>query len=218
MTMSASALLADCSLRERKRARLRVGLWTALRERIEAKPFSDISVRELAAAVEVSEPTFFAHFSSKSELLSYHICMWRIGTVLDASAAADGVAFLRRFFDRTAEAIIDGPRMWFEITAEVARGGGLCAVLDISPPERLLVFDDPAALHIAVTPQADLFAHHLAIAKTSGHLVGTVPDAVTALLAGFYGIPLALGHERLDDIAGTYSAHLDRFVSTKRTR
>ncbi|GII05581.1 TetR/AcrR family transcriptional regulator [Planobispora takensis] len=198
---------AALPLRERKRARLRVGIWQALRERVEHTPFADIPVRELAAAAEVSEPTFFAHYASKTELLAYHICMWRIGTVLAIDEAADGVDFIRQFFDETARSIISGPRMWFEITAEVARGGGICAVLDISAAERLLVFDDLRALEVALTPQADLFRRHLPPS----------PDreaAVTGLLAGFYGVPLALGADRLDELCDAYRTHLDRYTTT----
>ncbi|MDI6098594.1 TetR family transcriptional regulator [Actinoplanes sp. NEAU-A12] len=209
--MTAADRLAALPLRERKRARLRVGLWQAVRERIEHTPFADISVRELAAAQEVSEPTFFAHFSSKADLLAYHICMWRIGTTLVASEAPEGAAFLRRFFDETATAIVAGPRMWFEITAAVARGGGVCLPLEISPAERLMVFDDVSALDVVITDQADLFRRHL---RAAGHLPAT-PDqeaAVTGLLTGFYGVPLALGAARLDELHGAYRAHVDRFL------
>lgn len=203
---TAADRFAALPLRERKKARLRTALWRALRERVEHTAFADIPVRELAAAVEVSEPTFFAHFGSKTELLAYHICMWRIGTVLAAGGATDGVDFIRRFFDETARSIVAEPRMWFEITAEVARGGGVCAVLDISPAERLLVFDDLHALDVALTPQADLFRHHLAPA----------PDrdaVVTGLLAGFYGVPLALGADRLDGLREAYRALVDRYTT-----
>ena len=131
MTVVAQAF-DDCSLRERKRARLRVGLWSALRERIETTPYANITTRELSAAVEVSEPTFFTHFPAKSDLLTYHICMWRIATALAAAPAGDGIGFLRRFFDHTAESIVAGPQMWFEITAEVARGDGY-RVLAVDP-------------------------------------------------------------------------------------
>ena len=197
---------AALPLRERKRARLRVGLWQTLRERVEHTPFADISARELAAAVEVSEPTFFAHFGSKTDLLAYHICMWRIGTVLAADEASDGVGFIRRFFDETARSIIAGPRLWFEITAEVARGGGICAVLDIRAAERLLVFDDLRALDVALTPQADLFRRHLPPSPDR-------EQAVTGLLAGFYGVPLALGADRLDELRDAYRVHVDRYTT-----
>ncbi|WP_433254542.1 TetR/AcrR family transcriptional regulator [Streptosporangium sp. CA-135522] len=208
--MTAADRFAALPLRERKRAKLKVGLWRALRERIEHTPFADISVRELAASVEVSEPTFFAHFASKTDLLAYHICMWRIGTVLAAAEAPDGIEFIRRFFDETARSIVAGPRMWFEITAEVARGGGICAVLDIGPAERLMVFDDERALNIALTPQADLFRHHLRSSDdTDGTEVG-----VTGLLAGFYGVPLALGTARLNELREAYRTHVDRFATT----
>jgi hypothetical protein len=132
--------------------------------------------------------------------------MWRIGTVLAADGASDGVDFIRRFFDETARSIVAGPRMWFEITAEVARGGGVCAVLDISTAERLLVFDDLRALDVALTPQADLFRRHLAPS----------PDpeaAVTGLLGGFYGVPLALGADRLDELREAYRTLVDRYTT-----
>jgi AcrR family transcriptional regulator len=201
-------------LRERKHARVRVGLWQALKDRIETTAFADISVRELAAAVEVSEPTFFAHFASKAQLLAYHICLWRIGTFMAASRHPDGAPFLRAFFASTAESIAEAPRLWFEITAEIARGAGLCETLDISDAERLLVFQHKAALGVPVTPQADLFTRHLTAARQDGRPGLNVGQATTALLAAFYGVPLALGPGRLDELAGAYRSQLDQILAS----
>jgi AcrR family transcriptional regulator len=166
----------------------------------------------------VSEPTFFAHFTSKSQLLAYHICLWRIGTTMAASRHPDGAAFLRAFFTSTAESILDGPRLWFEITAEVARGAGLCEILDISDAERLLVFDDEAALGVPITPQADLFANHLAAARQDGRPGLDVSQSATALLAAFYGVPLALGPGRLGELASAYHCQLDRILASGKHR
>lgn len=218
MTAEATAGLDRYPLRERKRARIRTGLWQALKDRIETTAFADISVRELAAAIEVSEPTFFAHFTSKSQLLSYHICLWRIGTTLAASRHGDGAPFLRAFFTSTAESIAEGPRLWFEITAEIARGAGLCEALDISDAERLLVFNDEAALGVPVTPQADLFARHLAAARHNCRPGLDVSEATTALLAAFYGVPLALGPGRLGELAAAYHSQLDSILATGQHR
>jgi AcrR family transcriptional regulator len=218
VTGQTAAGLDRYPLRERKHARIRVGLWQALKDRIETTAFADISVRELAAAVEVSEPTFFAHFTSKAQLLAYHICLWRIGTSLAASRHPDGAPFLRAFFTGTAEAIAEGPRLWFEITAEIARGAGLCEALDISDAERLLVFRDEAALAIPVTPQADLFARHLAAARQDGRPGLNVGRATTALLAAFYGMPLALGPGRLGELPGAYHSQLDQILAGGQQR
>jgi AcrR family transcriptional regulator len=214
VTTQAAASFDRHPLRERKRARVRAGLWQALKDRIETTAFDAISVRELAAAVEVSEPTFFAHFTSKAQLLAYHICLWRIGTTMTASRHPDGAPFLRAFFTSTAQSIVEGPRLWFEITAEVARGAGLCEILDISDAERLLVFDDEAALGVPVTPQADLFAHHLDAARREGRPGLNVSQSTTALLAAFYGVPLALGPGRLGELASAYRRQLDHVLAS----
>ncbi|MBB4935465.1 AcrR family transcriptional regulator [Lipingzhangella halophila] len=215
--MSTSAVSLDrYPLRERKRARLRVGLWRALKERIETTPFTDISVRELTAAMEVSEPTFFAHFTSKAQLLAYHIALWRIGTTLEAAHHPDGAPFLRAFFTSTAEAIRESPQMWFEITAEVARGAGLCEAPEISAAERLLVFGIDEALAVPATPQSELFARHLATAWGQGPDDPDVDQATTALLAAFYGVPLALGHDRLDELDGAYHHQIEHVLAYGR--
>jgi hypothetical protein len=76
------------------------------------------------------------------------------------------------------------------------------------------VFDDVRALDVAITPQAELFAHHLRVAAGAGELAGGDEDtAVTALVAGFYGVPLALGEARLDELAAAYRTQLDRVVA-----
>lgn len=216
MSTRAADLLAGYPLRERKRARLRVGLWSALRDRIERMPFAEITVRQLAADLEISEPTFFAHFATKTELLAYHICLWRIDTVHAASRAGEGIGFLRGFFDQTARSIQAGPRLWYEITAEVARGGGVCTQIEISPAERLLAFGDPAMLRVHGAPQPELFEQHLTKAKAAGEYPGRVPDAVTSLLTGFYGVPLALGRDRLDELPAAYRRQLDHVLTECR--
>jgi AcrR family transcriptional regulator len=213
VTPRTAASIDRYPLRERKHARIRVGLWHALKDRVESKPFADISVRELAATVEVSEPTFFAHFASKAQLLAYHICLWRIGTTMAASRHRDGAPFLQAFFTSTAESILAGPQMWFEITAEIARGAGLCDVLEIGDAERLLVFDDEAALDVPVLPQAELFARHLAVAWQDHRPADDVDRATTALLAAFYGMPLALGRDRLGELASAYHCQLDHILA-----
>ena len=59
------------SLREKKYAKTKIALTRAFLERLKSTRFSDISIKEVCNAVEVSEGTFYNYFSNKIELARY---------------------------------------------------------------------------------------------------------------------------------------------------
>ena len=59
------------SLREKKYAKTKIALAKAFLERLKSTRFSDISIKEVCNAVEVSEGTFYNYFSNKIELARY---------------------------------------------------------------------------------------------------------------------------------------------------
>ncbi|MPM47007.1 hypothetical protein SDC9_93715 [bioreactor metagenome] len=61
---------------------------TALLELMHQKPFQDISISEIAAKADLSRRTFYRSFSSKEEVICYHLnSIWRTGlTQLSADA------------------------------------------------------------------------------------------------------------------------------------
>ena len=59
------------SLREKKYAKTKIALARAFLERLKSTRFSDISIKEVCNAVEVSEGTFYNYFSNKVELARY---------------------------------------------------------------------------------------------------------------------------------------------------
>ena len=59
------------SLREKKYAKTKIALARAFLERLKSTRFSDISIKEVCNAVEVSEGTFYNYFSNKIELARY---------------------------------------------------------------------------------------------------------------------------------------------------
>ncbi len=55
-------------------------LVTALLELMQQKPFQDISISEIAAKADLSRRTFYRSFSSKEEVICYHLnSIWRAG-------------------------------------------------------------------------------------------------------------------------------------------
>lgn len=63
----------DLSLRERKHAQTKLALLRTAIRKIQEKPLSALSVKELCDAVSVSEMTFYNYFPQKSDLLVYYI-------------------------------------------------------------------------------------------------------------------------------------------------
>ena len=61
------------SLREKKQAALKLKILDTFDEKLKTKALSDISVKEVAKELDISEMTFFNYFGSKKEVLIYFI-------------------------------------------------------------------------------------------------------------------------------------------------
>jgi len=64
------------SVRERKKAKLRLDLLDELLVKLKSTPFEQIKVKDLCNHINISEVTFFKYFKKKEELLQYFIIVW----------------------------------------------------------------------------------------------------------------------------------------------
>src|SRR5262245_57523197 len=137
---------ADLPLREQKHARTRVGLVDALIERLAARPLADIPAAELAAAVGISQATFFNHFPSKDHLLGGFIQLWSVEVAALSrriSAESDSaLAAIEALFEFTAAAITPRPQVMLEIVALQARMPANYVLPAVPRGDRLLRLPD----------------------------------------------------------------------------
>lgn len=91
---------------DRRVARTRTALFDALVRLIRQKPYETITVEDILREADVGRATFYAHFTSKDELLEKSLERLK-ALLLAASAATNGTAFSwsqsRALFEHVAE-------------------------------------------------------------------------------------------------------------------
>ncbi|MDD5269948.1 MAG: TetR/AcrR family transcriptional regulator [Candidatus Omnitrophica bacterium] len=65
--------IEECSLREKKHAKMKIAIMNAFMGKLAHNRFDDISIRELCRDVEVAEGTFFNYFPEKIDVVRYFI-------------------------------------------------------------------------------------------------------------------------------------------------
>ncbi len=185
-------------LRERKYAQTKLALMNALLSALEQQSLEDIAVRALCDTAEVSEATFFNYFPRKTDVLAYAIQMWTLEMLWHGRHAApgtSGLAVVHAVFDRAAHQFQDRPGWTGEVLAYQARLRERPATVEVTRAERLLAF--PGLEGIEELPLKGLdsiLVPGLEQAIQSGELPPNTPvtTVLVALLAIFFGIPLAL--------------------------
>ncbi len=210
----------DIPLRQRKQARNRLALLDAAIKRMREKALTDITVEELCRAVEISKGTFFRYFARKADLIFYYIRLWSIEITWHATRTAGGspgLAVIEAFFDWTAAAYEDHPRLFSELIALRAfepREFTKLAENDkimVSQAERFLRFPDLDGVEsIPEGTFHSIFRDNLqgAIANTELPNSIDIEEVILALACIFYGVPLMLADRVPRNLAAAYSRQL----------
>lgn len=206
--------MADLGRRERKHAQTRLALLAALTERLAERPLEEISVRELAAAADISEATFFNHFPAKLDLAIYFVQIWSLDAAWRARAAerTSTRAAIAAVFDATADVVARHPRVMAEIIVVQARLPGRMTPPPLTRAERQLAYPDrPGIEAIEAAGLDDILPPLLDRAVERGELPATVDrqQAFLALTAIFFGVPLVLGPRAPHLVADAYRRQLD---------
>ena len=210
--------LRDIPLRQRKKARKRLAILDAFVERLRHKSYTEVTVKELCEAVEVSEWTFFNYFPRKSDLFTYFVRLWSIEMTWHARRATgggEGLATIEAFFDSAALLFEKNPRLLLEMAIFIASEPHQAATKKkmISLAERLMRFPDLEG--IEDIPQGNIttiFSANLAAALAAGELPEglDVEAAILNLEAIFYGIPMRLAMRNIfHTVAAAYRRHLN---------
>jgi AcrR family transcriptional regulator len=208
------------SLRDRKFARVRLAILSAVLHLTRERALADIAVREICTLAQVAPATFFNYFPSKEEVLVYYMRLWSIPVILQCRALAaqkTPLAAIRAVFDYTAHEIEQHPRLMFEIIAYIAQAREAPQAPSISLAERLLAFPDLLGAEM-VEPQAldELFPSLIEQALVAEELLPASSVAAIALLLKtiFYGVPLATRREGEQVIHHAYHEALDILLNS----
>lgn len=202
------------SLREKKFARTRLALASALAAALSEQSLADVVVKQLCAEAEVSEATFFNYFPSKPDLMAYlaHLWLLELGWhIQQASAQARGLPAIDELFAHAAATCARKPGVFRELLVWIARGGSLDPALAISDIEKQLAF--PSLAQIEQTPLQGIdtwLVAELQAAIAAGTLPPNVllPTVLAALLTLLLGVPLTLLASAPDKVAGMYRQQL----------
>ena len=69
-------MILESGLREKKKAKQKIGIMKALVKSLETNNLNAIKIEELCKSLEISKVTFFNYFKSKEEVLYYFIYQW----------------------------------------------------------------------------------------------------------------------------------------------
>lgn len=131
--------LTKLSLREKKYATQKLKILDTFNAKLKQKSLADISVKEIAQTLEISEMTFFNYFKSKSEVLVYFIELWNLEMQLKIETIPPKEA-IYLIFEETATLIEDNPRLFMEIVSSMALYGLAKKDINIGKAERILRF------------------------------------------------------------------------------
>ncbi|MBV6493308.1 MAG: hypothetical protein LDLANPLL_01324 [Turneriella sp.] len=135
--------LQNISLRERKFAYARFSLLKELVDALEKKTFAEIRIRDLCAAAEISEPSFFNYFPEKDDLLNYFVALWGIELELFSQKNSPGLSALEAAFAHTGKTAILYPQLMKELLAYQARANvpeRLKVLKELTLAEKILAF------------------------------------------------------------------------------
>jgi len=131
--------LTQIPLRERKYATQKLKILDAFIEKLKEKSLADISVKEIAQTLEISEMTFFNYFKNKREVLVYFIELWSLEMQLKIEKKPPKEA-IYLVFEETAKLIEQNYQLFMEIVSAMALYGMPQKDIAIGRAERLLRF------------------------------------------------------------------------------
>jgi AcrR family transcriptional regulator len=202
-------------LREKKFARVRLVILSAVLQLTKERSLAEISVREICEVAQVAPATFFNYFPSKEDVLVYYMRLWSIPVTLQCRAVAAQRTVLDAIitvFDFTAREMEQYPRLMFEVIAYIAHATEPPHPPSLTRAERLLAFPDlPGAEDVEPQTIDELFTTQLKQAVRAGELPSSLSTEAVALLLKtiFYGVPLATRREGVHTVRITYHEVLD---------
>lgn len=172
----------------------RLGLLDALTTRLRTRPLEEIGVRELCAAVNVSEPTFFNYFGSKQELLILYVRLWSIERQLAMEDETESSrAALEGVFESLAAVLEENPRLVHAIVSHILTQAVSSRAGNPTRAELLLRFPaDPGAVELRPQPVGALIRAALERAVRSGEIGRStdIEETAAVLTALFFGVPV----------------------------
>ena len=191
------------SLREKKQATLKLKILDSFDEKLKIKALADISVKEIAKELDISEMTFFNYFGSKKEVLIYFIELWSLEMQMHIEGL-EPLEAIYRIFEETAKTIEKNPNLFMEIVASMALQGMAKKDIQIGRAERIVRFSKDVShreggffdIIVPLLSQIESSQKHLEL-------------VYLALFSTCFAMPLAMQHPSFGSLKERYIEQLD---------
>jgi AcrR family transcriptional regulator len=204
----------ELPLRQRKQAQTKLGLLEAALAALETRPLESVTVKELCAAVSISEAGFFNYFPRKTDLLMYFVRLWSLEMGWHAgrlAASRGGLAAIEEIFALTGRRVQERPGIMVEIIAEQVRRTERPVPMEISLAERLLVFPELDGIEeVDAVGLEELLPPLIERAVARGELppATQVGPVLLSLASILFGVPVVLGRIEGGDLEASYLTQL----------
>ena len=191
------------TLREKKQASLKLKILDTFDEKLKAKNLADISIKEIAHELDISEMTFFNYFGSKKEILVYFIEFWNLEMQMHIEGL-EPIPAIYRIFEETAKSIERNPKLFMEIVSTMALQGMVKKDIHIGRAERILRFGKDISyseggffeIIVSLLSQIEFSQKHLEL-------------VYLALFNTCFAMPLAMRHPNFGSLKERYFEQLD---------
>ncbi len=131
------------NLRKEKAARLKVNVLTHTLRLIGKKPFQDLYVDEICAAVRMSKVTFFKYFPQKEDLLLYYFRLWCLRCAVELrDNHREGLAGVYYLADRLSAACEEHPGMMLSLIGYLSDLKRPPKPFPVKPEEKQVLYPD----------------------------------------------------------------------------
>ncbi|MBA1420554.1 MAG: TetR/AcrR family transcriptional regulator [Epsilonproteobacteria bacterium] len=191
------------SLREKKQATLKLKILDTFDEKLKTKALADISVKEVAKELDISEMTFFNYFGSKKEVLIYFIELWSLEMQMHIEGL-EPLEAIYRIFEDTAIMIEKNPNLFMEIVASMALQGMAKKNISVGKAERILHFGKDVPYEVGGF--FDIIVPLLSQIESSQDKLALV---YLSLFNTCFAMPLAMRDPRFGSLKERYFEQLD---------
>ena len=202
------------TLREKKYAKTKIALTRVFMERLKSTKFSDISIKNVCADIEVSEGTFYNYFPSKADLANYFkiLTLFRIAwEIKNKEQKLKPLKLIEYVFDLILKDIAQ-PFLFYEIisifTAERVEPN---KALILTEAEKKYAFSGCVGIEkISVVTLGDLFFQIIRKGQREGVFSKNmkIDDVVLALMTIVVGVPLVIEMKDFNKLRKFYRSQL----------
>ncbi len=191
------------SLREKKQATLKLKILDTFDEKLRTKALADISVKEIAKELDISEMTFFNYFGSKKEVLVYFIELWSLEMQMHIEGL-EPLEAIYRIFEETAKTIEKNSNLFMEIVTSMALQGMAKKDISVGKAERILRFGKDVPYEVGGF--FDIIVPLLSQIESSQDKLALV---YLSLFNTCFAMPLAMRDPRFGSLKERYFEQLD---------